>query len=165
MGSLQIPLWKHHLVCSSTTESILGLEGNTLDSIVSCRPPALQTWGMVLSLASSWTHGWVTHQSNFAMVTGYIEIWLVTGSATWVPSWLDIAGISPLPRLWACTSCGRRSMLLRLVLVEITSPGFPTSDGFTFRSAWEAVHQRNPKVPWASLIWNGGAVPRHAFCT
>ena len=41
----------------------------------------------------------------------------------------------------------------------------PTSDGLTYRSAWEAVHQRNPEVPWASLIWNGGAVPRHAFCT
>ena len=28
----------------------------------------------------------------------------------------------------------------------------PTKDGFTFRSAWEAVRHRNPTAPWASLI-------------
>ena len=28
----------------------------------------------------------------------------------------------------------------------------PTGEEFTYRSAWEATRQRNPVVPWATLI-------------
>ena len=36
--------------------------------------------------------------------------------------------------------------------------------GFSLHSAWDAIHEHGPRLPWARFIWSWGTSPRKAFC-